>query len=91
MTASIFQLSDTGAPLRLAVKKRSDGSWETGLASATARKIYMRSPSGALKTFAAAVEEVYKLVYYFTSGDLNEAGRWKAQGEIGRASCRERV
>lgn len=80
MTASIFQLSDKGAPLRLAVKKRSDGSWETDLGSATARTISMRSPSGVLKTFAAVVEEVYKLVYYFTSADLNEWGRWKAQG-----------
>jgi hypothetical protein len=80
MTASIFQLSDVGAPLRLAVKKRSDGSWETNLGSATSTKIHMTSPTGAQKEFTATVVETYKLSYIFTSGDLDEAGRWKAQG-----------
>jgi len=80
MTASIFQKGDIGASLLLAVKKRSDGDWETGLGLATETEIHMTSPSGVKKVFTAAIAEIYKLKYVFESGDLDEAGRWRAQG-----------
>jgi len=77
-----FQLNTIGAPLAVRVKKQSDGTVETGLGSATNRKIYVGPSGGTVTSYDVNyVDADNGIMAYVTQSitELATEGTWNIQ------------
>ena len=52
------------------------------VSTATVRKIYVRSPTGAKKTWNASAEGTNSIKYALIEGDIDISGEWELQSYI---------
>lgn len=73
-----MQIGDIGAHITFTV---SDDAGAIDLTGATQLSMYLRAPSGAVKTVTPALLDAAngRVRYTTISGDLDEVGNWQAQ------------
>lgn len=81
MTRTDIQVGAIGVPIIIEVRK-ADNTVETSLGSATALKIYLKSPGGTAVAKTAVFDtdgSDGKIKYVTVAGDLSVEGTWRAQ------------